>query len=217
MSRTGFSKPSAELSFVACAIVESTFAVPIARVREIIQPMQLTRVPEAPPALLGAVDHRGEVVPVIDVGYQMSGKPTLDVRRKWILIKSGERTVGVVVRQVFEVFRTREAEMRRAPEMGGAFGYTTREVVTYEGTMAFVLDLDAVARLAATGQGPVGEVVLPEGLLLHPSTAGHPQRNVPQPKGNAGVGAAAHTPVPRPAGTIAIPPAPPDTRSGGSS
>lgn len=213
MSRTGFSRPSAELSFVACAIVESTFAVPIARVREIIQPIQLIQVPEAPPALLGAVDHRGEVVPVIDVGYQMNGKPTLDTRRKWILIKNGDRTVGVVVRQVFEVFRTRELDMRRAPEMGGAFGYTTRDVVTYDGTMAFVLDLDAVARLAATGQGPVGEVVLPAEDLLLPSPVA-PQKSTAVQKGQ-GV-PMSHAPVPRTVGAVAIPPAPRDTRNGGN-
>ncbi len=154
MSRVGFSKPAVELSFVACAIVDSTFAVPIGRVRAIIQPVPLTRVPEAPKALLGAVDHRGEVVPIVDIGYQMTGQPTADGRRKWILIKNGERTIGVVVRQVFDVFRTPEADLRRAPEMGGAFGYTTRDVVTYAKAMAFVLDLDAVARLATTGIGP---------------------------------------------------------------
>lgn len=161
MSRLGVSKAVAELSFVACSISESTYVIPIERVREITQPMPLTLIPEAPPALLGAVDHRGEVVPIIDIGYQMTGRQTVDPRRKWILVKQGERTIGVVVRQVFEVFHTKESELRRAPEMGGALGYTTREVVTYERSIAFVLDLNVVARLASTGVGPTP--LLPEG------------------------------------------------------
>lgn len=160
MSRFGFSRPAVEHSFVACAIADSTYVVPIAKVREITQPLELTPVPEAQRALLGAVDHRGEVVPVVDLGLQMTGKLTTDPRRKWILLRVEDRTLGVVTRQVYEVFRTREAELRRAPEMGGGSGYTTREVVSFRGSMAFVLDIDAVTRLATTGLGPEPHALL---------------------------------------------------------
>mgnify|MGYP001552487963 CR=1 FL=1 len=151
MSRFSFSRPVLELSFVACVIADASYVIPISKVREITQPMRLTRVPEAPQAILGAVDHRGEVVPIVDLGFQVTGRITDDPRRKWILLRNADRTLGIVVRQVFEVFRTPEVEVRMAPEMGGSMGYSTREVVRYDGAMAFVLDVDSVFQLALRG------------------------------------------------------------------
>ncbi len=156
MTRLAALKAAPELSFVACAIGETAFVIPIARVREIAQPLKVTIIPDAPPALLGAVDHRGEVVPVVDPGLAMTGKPTSGPKRKWVMVRIGERTVGVVVRQVFEVFRARESEIRRAPEMGGVAAYTTLDVVPYDGNMAFVIDLEAVARLSQKAVEPKG-------------------------------------------------------------
>ncbi|HSC87865.1 MAG TPA: chemotaxis protein CheW [Polyangiaceae bacterium] len=168
MSRLALNKPAAEFSYVACAIAETTFAIAITRVREITQPMRLTTIPEAPPTLLGAVDHRGEVVPVVDPGVAMSGAVTQGPRRKWVMVRNGDRTLGVVVRQVFEVFRVRENEIRRSPEMGRVAAYTTLDVVDYERTMAFVLDLDAVARLVnhpTPGAAAIGAASAEEGLV----------------------------------------------------
>jgi purine-binding chemotaxis protein CheW len=44
------------------------FAVPEERAREVVSVPGLTRVPGAPPHVLGVFSHRGEVMPVVDTG-----------------------------------------------------------------------------------------------------------------------------------------------------
>lgn len=151
MSRFSFARPSLELSFIACSIAQADFVIPIAKVREIVQPLRFTQVPEAPDFVLGALDHRGEVVPLIDLGMAMSGKPTEDPRRKWVLVQCGERILGVVVQSVFEVFRVPESELRRAPDLAFGKGFSTKDVVRFRDRIAFVLDLDVVQDLLTKG------------------------------------------------------------------
>lgn len=43
-------------------------AVALTAVEEVVEPGRLTRVPGAPPAALGVLNHRGRVVPVLDLG-----------------------------------------------------------------------------------------------------------------------------------------------------
>lgn len=45
-----------------------SFAVPIAAVLEVLPSPRLARVPNTPPAVAGLVNHRGEIVPALDVG-----------------------------------------------------------------------------------------------------------------------------------------------------
>src|SRR3954469_6682553 len=47
---------------------ESLYAVPADRAQEVVSLPVLTRVPGAPSHLLGVFAHRGEVIPVIDLG-----------------------------------------------------------------------------------------------------------------------------------------------------
>lgn len=44
------------------------YAVPLASIREVLEPRRITPLPEAPSSLLGVVNMRGEVVPVFDTG-----------------------------------------------------------------------------------------------------------------------------------------------------
>jgi purine-binding chemotaxis protein CheW len=130
--------------FVRFQVGGVAYAVPIDGVKEIVNPLLLTELPHAPGAVAGVADHRGEVVPVIDLrarfGLERSGHPE---RLKWILVDVQGRTVGLMVDQVTEVFAAKEAELRPAPELGG--GEEQRGIVgvtTHQGAMVFVLDVE---------------------------------------------------------------------------
>ena len=53
---------------------QSWYAVPAERAAEVVSLPELTRVPGAPPHLLGVFAHRGEVIPVVDLGLLTGGK-----------------------------------------------------------------------------------------------------------------------------------------------
>jgi purine-binding chemotaxis protein CheW len=148
-----------EKSLVGFTVGAVTYAVEIACVREIINPVHVTRLPHAPSVVVGVADHRGEVVPIIDLRIRFGVDATEDVRRvKWILVDVGGMTIGLVVDRVTEVFGKAGAQLRPAPSLGG--GEDERGIVgvtSHEGTMVFVLDLARFEAIAA-GLGRVNNL-----------------------------------------------------------
>jgi len=94
------------------------------------------------------VEHREQVVPVIDLGARLGFGPTAGSKLKWVLLRTSALTVGVVVDRVLEVFEIPESSLRPAPEVGDVAARAAKSVLNYRGEMAFVLDLEAVASLA---------------------------------------------------------------------
>jgi purine-binding chemotaxis protein CheW len=144
-------RPDPEKSLVGFTVGSVSYAVPIGYVREIINPLPVTRLPHVPSVVVGVADHRGEVVPIIDLRIRFGVAQSEDVRRvKWILIDVGGVTIGLVVDRVSGVFGTGGAGLRPAPTLGG--GEDERGIVgvtSYEGSMVFVLDLASFGAIAA--------------------------------------------------------------------
>lgn len=80
------------LSFV---LRESDYAVPIVKVKEILQYEGVTAVPGTPPSIRGVLNLRGRVVPVIDLGRKFGLGETAATR--WTCVLVVEADVGGVV------------------------------------------------------------------------------------------------------------------------
>ena len=141
-------RPDPQKSLVGFAVGDVYYAIPIGCVREIINPITLTRLPHAPDAILGVADHRGVVVPIVDMRSRF-GMLQGDERRRtmWILVEVEERTVGLVVDSVTGVFGTGDG-LRPAPTLGG--GEEVRGIVgvtSHDSKMVFVLDVERIEAL----------------------------------------------------------------------
>lgn len=151
-------RPDPEKSLVGFCVGAVHYAVPIGSVREIVNPADVTRLPHAPSVVVGVADHRGEVVPIIDLRVRFGVPSAVEARRtKWILVDVDGMTIGLVVDRVTEVFGTGGIALRPAPSLGG--GEDERGIVgvtTHENVMVFVLDLTCFEAIAA-GLGPINE------------------------------------------------------------
>ena len=148
MSRLRSLRSVVSRSFVVCEVGDTFYVFPVEQVQEIIQPMPLTSLPHAPPGIVGAIEHRDTVVPVLDLAQRLGFGETVDRRRKWVLLRARERTLGIVVRRVHEVLEVPEDSLRPAPDVGNAAARGASSVLNYNGGMAFVLDMESVAQLA---------------------------------------------------------------------
>lgn len=137
-------------NLVGFTIADVQYAVDIQRVREILNPLPIVPLPHAPPAVLGVADHRGEVVPVLDVRRRFGLPPKGNGRRtKWIVVSLGERLVGLLVDSVTDVFGAAEPDQRSVPEIGvGDAARGIAAVYAYDGKLVFVLDVDRIAAVA---------------------------------------------------------------------
>ena len=144
---------------VGFRVGEVAYAVRIGAVREIVNPLPVWELPHSPPAVAGVADHRGEVVPVIDLRARFGLAAAADAGRvKWILVAVEDRSVALIVDQVTEVFPPTEGELRPAPDLGGGENERGIEgVTTHDGEMVFVLDVSRFRDLAlALGQPGAG-------------------------------------------------------------
>lgn len=134
-------------NLVGFTVGDVFYAVDIFRVREIINPLPMVALPHAPPVVVGVADHRGDVVPVIDLRRRFALAPKPATRRtKWIVVDTGGRAVGLVVDAVTDVFGAGPAEQRQVPSLGmGDEARGLSAVYMYEGTLVFVIDVDRVA------------------------------------------------------------------------
>ncbi|HTU56864.1 MAG TPA: chemotaxis protein CheW, partial [Polyangiales bacterium] len=112
-------RPDLQKSLVGFVVGDVLYAIGIGSVREIVNPVPLTELPHAPPAVCGVMDHRGEVVPVVDLRARF-GLPSLSEprRAKWILVDMGGRLVGLAVDRVKDVFGSSSEEIQAAPSLG---------------------------------------------------------------------------------------------------
>ena len=168
-------------SLVGFVVADIGYAVPIARVKEIVNPMPVFPVPHAPRQVIGVADYRGEIVPVVDLRIRFSLPPlapaeanaTKGSKGKWVIVDVAGRLVAHLVDAVTEVFGTGGADLRPTPTLGGhedARGFAG--VTNYSGGLVFVLDTsrlhDLVDPLLAAGK--IGPGSRPPGLPQGSST-----------------------------------------------
>jgi purine-binding chemotaxis protein CheW len=168
-------------NLVGFVVGDVQYAVPIARVREIANPLEVVALPHAPRAVCGVADYRGEVVPVVELRERFGLPPSLRTRKtKWIVIDVGarvadvmegasHRVVAIVVDAVTDVFGTGGAELRPAPSLGGGDDVRGIAGVTHrEGTLVFVLDTSRLRELTdpLAAAGAIGA-----GAAAHPLPA----------------------------------------------
>lgn len=134
-------------NLVGFVVGDVRYAVDILRVREIINPLPVVGLPHAPPAVIGVADHRGQVVPVIDLRRRFQLAATEATRRtKWVIVQVDRRAVGLVVDAVTDVFGAGDPDQRDVPSLGsGDAARGILAVYKYDGALVFVLDVDRVA------------------------------------------------------------------------
>ncbi|MBN8615974.1 MAG: chemotaxis protein CheW [Deltaproteobacteria bacterium] len=134
-------------NLVGFLVGDVQYAVDILRVREILRPLPILALPHAPPAIVGVADHRGEVVPVLEVRRRFGLEPATDARRaKWVLVMVGGRTVGLAVDAITGVLAASEVDHRPPPSLGlGDAARGIASVISHQSGLVFVLDVDRVA------------------------------------------------------------------------
>jgi purine-binding chemotaxis protein CheW len=149
----GLSSPAANdaadaaqyLTFV-CAGEE--YGVDILCVQEIKGWEGVTRVPYTPAYLLGVMNLRGVIVPVIDLrarfGLQQrapdSSTVVIVVR---VRTAQGEKTAGIVVDAVSEVYSVTPENLKVTPELGAVTeGACVRGLASVDAKMVMLLDID---------------------------------------------------------------------------
>jgi len=114
----------APAQFLTFRLGGEVFAVEIERVREVIDPAPVTRVPGAHPLMTGVFNLRGTVMPVAEIRPEFGLDPGGETADTCFIIMdigsdSGETaTVGIIADQVLEVVDLAPETIDPAPKVG---------------------------------------------------------------------------------------------------
>ena len=147
---------SANQQFLTFKLAGEEYGVGILTVQEIRGWSAVTAIPHSPPWVLGVVDLRGVVVPGIDLRCRFELAPDeFGPSTVVIVIRvnagDGERTVGLVVDAVSEVYDIDDSAYRQLPDLGSsAAGEVVNGLAHTDGKTVILLDAQRLAACAST-------------------------------------------------------------------
>jgi purine-binding chemotaxis protein CheW len=147
-SRTGDTASGAAMrQALTFALGEEVYGVDILRVKEIRGWSPVTRIPQSPPAVLGVLNLRGAIVPIIDLRVRFAMQSAEFNAVTVVIVLSlrtadGQRECGIVVDSVRDVVDIAADAVRPAPTMHGCTANEFIEGITTLGEQMLIL-LDA--------------------------------------------------------------------------
>ena len=126
------------------------YGLPVLNVREIIKVMDITQVPQVPDHVLGVINLRGKVIPVIDLRrkFGLAGREHTEqtcIIVADVTLDAATVMMGMVVDSVSEVLNVTTAEIDETPEFGGQSRTDyLLGLAKVKGTVKILLDLDRV-------------------------------------------------------------------------
>ncbi|RME15726.1 MAG: purine-binding chemotaxis protein CheW [Alphaproteobacteria bacterium] len=142
---------SNDREILAFHVREQDFCIDIGHVREIRGYSKTTALPHTPDHVVGVINLRGNVIPVIDLSLRLGMEPTTPTPRHVIIITDfQEMTTGLLVEGVSDINSVSAEQMRQAPELAADGGRKFIEgVYVFEDRLIRALDLKAL--LASDG------------------------------------------------------------------
>lgn len=129
------------------------FAVEVAKVREILDFIKITKIPQTPEYMCGIINLRGSVVPVIDMNLKFGmPKGERTVATSIIVVEfcldTGTLILGALVDAVLEVFEIEHQNIEPPPKFGAKFNAEViKGIGKHDEQFIIILDIDKVLAL----------------------------------------------------------------------
>ncbi len=128
------------------------FGVDILMVQEIIRLTTITPIPNSSRAILGMINLRGRIIPIVDLRWylHMGGGDTVESDRKTriLIIELGGHVTGFVVDSVSEVMKVPIGEIEAAPNLvvSSISSSYINGVIKLPGRLIILLDFQQILR-----------------------------------------------------------------------
>jgi purine-binding chemotaxis protein CheW len=105
--------------FVVFTVGIEEYAIPILRINEIIRlkGINITRVPSTQKYIVGIINLRGEVIPIMDLRLRFNmAEKELDNDHRIIIVNAQDKNIGLLVDSVSEVAQIEPDDIAQPPE-----------------------------------------------------------------------------------------------------
>jgi purine-binding chemotaxis protein CheW len=131
------------LEIIAFRLHDQEFCVRTTTIREIRGWAPSTPIPHAPSEIIGVMNLRGSVIPIIDLAYKLGMKSTVANERSAIVVAEVHTMViGMLVDRVSDILTIPASQVQPVPEVTASFDKTFCEgIIANENGMICFLNL----------------------------------------------------------------------------
>lgn len=131
---------------IAFRIGEQEFCVDIISVREIRGFAAATPLPHAPNFIVGVINLRGTVLPIVDLAARLGFGATVPTARSVVIVvRVARQLVGLLVDAVSDILTVTDDLLQPTPDIASELARTfVRGVMAFEGRMISMIAIDGV-------------------------------------------------------------------------
>ncbi len=152
----------AEMQLVVFELGDESYGVDISRVQDINRMQEITEIPHAPESVVGVINLRGRVIPVIDLRKRFGLPEALHTKdTRIVVVHLDGNLIGVIVDAVSQVLRIpADIVEPPSPVLAGVDSRYLRGIAKLDDRLVILLDLDFV--LSRREQEAISEVLAEE-------------------------------------------------------
>ena len=137
-----------QIQLVTFRLGDELYGVDIMSVKEIVKIQAIRPIPNAPHYMVGILNLRGEIIPIIDLHRRFhinfaNGEQELDeLESGFIILNIGGMQMGIIIDRVSRVVSVNPADVQEPPQMSQGIGSEyIRGVVRNEDGFLIILDI----------------------------------------------------------------------------
>ncbi|GEL08239.1 chemotaxis protein [Salisediminibacterium halotolerans] len=134
-----------ELEVIMFTVGSGTFGINVMKVREILQPVDVTLMPHMHPHVQGIIRLREEIIPVIDLAKAIGfSQPEQSSADKLIVAEMNQMKVALHVHSVSRIHRISWEQIEKTGTLGQGLDDVTIGVIKMEANMILMLDYEKI-------------------------------------------------------------------------
>ena len=148
VGETGVDEGIGTLQLVSFRLASEEYGIEITKVQEIILMGEITRVPQTPEYIMGLINLRSTVIPIIDLRLRFAlPQEKVSDETRIMVVNVASKTIGIIVDAVSEVLRISDDQIAPPPPTVAGLGRDSVSQAVVESTvsMANALDILVVA------------------------------------------------------------------------
>lgn len=141
-------------TFLTFQLGQEYFAVNVCKVLEVLEKQHITKVPQVPQHILGIINFRGNILPVVDMRLKFNLSAHNGEEKNFVIVydisnQDNQFIIAATSDSVKDVIEISEMEIKPVPEMG--IKYNSKYIigaVRRDDTFILLLDIEKVLSIA---------------------------------------------------------------------
>ncbi|MCJ8344924.1 chemotaxis protein CheW [bacterium] len=131
------------LTFLVCG---QEYGIPILQAREVVATLEINVVPNTPDFVLGVINLRGKIVPVLDLRHKFDLQPiAADKESCIVIVDMNQSMTGLLIDHLLGVITIEEEDYAEAPKLGSEINTQFMQgIIKLDSRIIIVLDIEHI-------------------------------------------------------------------------